>query len=112
MLMHVLIDNESLAKNERFKKFMKSACIQVASETIAKKKLKHTQTAEKTHNAQAKQKNICIQKEEVLLADDYFVIQQQKKIDALTAAEQAAEKAQQKLERERNKIKKQQEIEA
>ena len=27
MLMHVLINNESLAKNERFKKFMKDACI-------------------------------------------------------------------------------------
>jgi len=73
--MHVLIDNESLAKNERFKKFMKSACIQVASEAIAKKKLKHIQIAEKTHNAQTKQKNICIQKEEILLTNDYFTIQ-------------------------------------
>ena len=73
--MHVLIDNESLAKNERFKKFMKSACIQVASETIAKKKLKHTQTAEKTHQTQVKHKNTHIQKEEILHADDYFAIQ-------------------------------------
>ena len=46
----------------------------------------------------------------MLLADDYFAIQQQKKIDALTAAEQAAEKTQQKLEWEHNKIKKQQKI--
>ena len=52
--MHVLIDNESLVKNERFKKFMKNACIQVASGAIAKEKLKHTQAAEKARNAQAK----------------------------------------------------------
>ena len=106
-----LIDNESLAKNERFKKFMKGACIQVASGAIAKKKLKHTQAAEKTRNIWTKWKNTRIQKEGVLLAGDYFAIQRQKKVDALTAAEQAAEKAQQKLERERNKIKKQQKIE-
>ena len=110
--MHVLIDNESLTKDERFKKFMKDACIQVASGAIAKKKLKHTQTAEKACNTRAKQKNTRIQKGGVLLARDYFAIQRQKKVDALTAAEQAAEKTQQKLEQERNKIKKQQEIEA
>jgi len=49
MLMHVLADNESLEKNSRFRKFMKNACIQVASEAQIKKKLKHTQTAEKTY---------------------------------------------------------------
>ena len=50
MFMHVLINNESLVKNKRFKKFMKNACIQVTSEAIAKKKLKHIQIAEKTYN--------------------------------------------------------------
>ena len=54
MLMRVLIDNESLAKDERFKKFMKGACIQVTSGAIAKEKLKHTQAAEKACNVQAK----------------------------------------------------------
>ena len=110
--MHVLINNESLMKNERFKKFMKGACIQIASGAIAKEKLKHTQAAEKARNTRAKWKNTRIQKGGVLLAREYFAIQQQKEVDALTATEQAAEKAQQKLERERNKIKKQQEIEA
>ena len=52
--MRILIDNKSLAKNERFKKFMKNACIQVVSGAIAKEKLKHTQAAEKAHNARAK----------------------------------------------------------
>ena len=75
MLMHVLTDNESFEKNSRFRKFMKSACIQVASEVQIKKKLKHTQTAEKTHQTQVKHKNTHIQKEEILHADDYFAIQ-------------------------------------
>src|SRR5205085_9606153 len=98
MLIHVLTDNESLEKNPRFRKFMKSAYIQVASEAQIKKKLKHTQTAEKTCQAQVKHKNTHIQKEEILHTDNYFAIQQQEKIDALTAAENAATKTQEKLE--------------
>ena len=76
MLMRVLIDNESLTKDERFKKFMKGACIQVTSGAIAKEKLKHTQAAEKARNARAKWKNIRVQKEGILLAREYFAIQQ------------------------------------
>ena len=57
MLMHVLADNESLGKDPRFRKFMKDACIQVASGAQIKKELKHTQTAEKTCQTQEKQKN-------------------------------------------------------
>ena len=111
MLMHVLTDNESLEKNPRFRKFMKNACIQVACEAQIRKELKHTQTAEKTCQTQAKHKNTCIQKEGILRTDDYFAIQQQKEVDALTAAENAAMKTQEKLEQERKKIQKKQEVE-
>ena len=112
MLMHVLTDNESLEKDSRFKKFMKSACIQVASGAQIKEELKHTQTAEKTHQTQVKCKNTHVQKEGILCAGNYFAIQQQKKIDALTAAENAAMKTQEKLEQEHKKIQKKQEVEA
>ena len=39
MLVNILINNEFLAKNKRFKKFIKNACIQTASEAQTKKKL-------------------------------------------------------------------------
>ena len=74
MLMHVLADNDSLGKDPRFRKFMKDACIQITSEVIVKKKLKHTQAAEKARNTQVKWKNIRVQKEGVLLAREYFAI--------------------------------------